>query len=240
LGLWTPASPTFSFIKKTPKTGWSNVDVVGAIKDAVHLPVVIESDINAAVFGGYVFGAGRGFNNIVYLNVGTGIGAGAIVNGTIVRATEMGYMRIPHDWTTDPFRGSCIFHGDCLEGLASGVALRERWKFPAEDIPTDHPAWALEAEYLSAGVVNVVSVLSPQRVIVGGGVTQQPHLLCLVRSNVLQQLGGYLESVESEEAMQEYIVKPGLLEKSGVMGAFAMARAEVENGSARMSERRKS
>jgi fructokinase len=135
----------------------------------------------------------------------------------------MGHVRIPHDWERDPFPGRCPYHGDCLEGMAAGPAIGERWSQRAETLPPDHPAWALEADYLAYGLVNFIVTLSPQRIILGGGVMEQPQLFPLVRQRVLEVLNGYVQAPQILEAIDAYIVPPGLGNRAGVLGALALA-----------------
>jgi len=138
-------------------------------------------------------------------------------------------MRLPHDWEADPFEGVCPFHGDCLEGLASGPAMMARWGVPAHMLPSDHPGWALEAHYLGLGLANIVCTLSPGRVVLGGGVMNQRGLLPLVREQVRINLNGYVQVPQVLTAIDEYIVSPGLGEQSGVLGAIALAQMELDN-----------
>jgi fructokinase len=166
----------------------------------------------------------------VYVTVGTGIGGGALLGGRPVHGLvhpEMGHMRVPHDRAADPYPGSCPYHGDCLEGLAAARAIHERWGVPPEALPPDHPAWALEARYLALGLTNIVTVLSPQRIVMGGGVMDQPTLLPLVREELGVLLGGYLRSRSIDE-IDGYVVRPALGARAGVLGALALAQAEVE------------
>ena len=182
-----PASATYGFITNTPKPGWQNVDLAGMVQRALRVPVGFDSDVNAAALGERRWGAGRGLDTFIYLTVGTGIGGGGIAGGRPMHGLihpEMGHVRIPHDKATDPFPGSCPYHGDCLEGLAAGRALEKRWGQPAETLPADHPAWPLEARYLALGIANFIFTLSPQRIIVGGGVMVQHGLPATVRREV--------------------------------------------------------
>jgi fructokinase len=224
-----PGSQTSGWITTTPTPGWANVDGVGPLRDAIGVPIAIDTDVNAAALGEWRHGAGRGRDAIVYLTVGTGIGAGAIVDGRLVHGLlhpEVGHMRVPHDRGRDPFDGCCPRHGDCLEGLASGEALRRRWGVPAERLE-DPAAWALEAEYLALALVNLTCVLSPQRVIVGGGVGARAGLLGQVRGRLLELLAGYLPVAELTDpaGVQRYVVAPGLGDDAGVAGAVELALA---------------
>ena len=224
------SSSTYGFITSTPKAGWRNTDLAGAISGALGLPVGIDTDVNGAALGEWRWGAARELDNFLYLTVGTGIGGGAFVNGRVVHGLlhpEMGHIRVPHDLATDPFTGSCPFHGDCLEGLATGVAMEKRWSQKAETLPAAHPAWELEAHYLALALANFVCVLSPQRIIMGGGVMSQPQLLPLVRRKLVAVLNGYVQAVEILEHTDRYVVAPALGSRAGVLGALALAQAAL-------------
>jgi fructokinase len=219
-------SPTWGFITTTPKPHWANVDVVGAMRRAFDLPIGWDTDVNAAAFGEYRWGAGQGLESLAYLTIGTGIGAGVMVNGALLHGLlhpELGHVLLPHDRARDPFDGVCPFHGDCLEGLAAGPALGKRWGQPAETLPADHPAWELEAHYLALALVNLICTLSPQRIIMGGGVMQQPQMFPLIRREVAALLNGYLAAPALGPDSESYIVPPGLGTRSGMLGAIALA-----------------
>jgi fructokinase len=226
-----PRSPRFGFITSTPKPGWAHTDFAGVVHRALGVPVAFDTDVNAAAFGEQRWGAAQGLDHFIYLTIGTGIGGGAMVGGKLLHGLihpEMGHIRIPHDWKADPYAGSCPYHGDCFEGLAAGPALQGRWGQPGETLLADHPAWDLEAYYLALGVVNLICTLSPRRIVMGGGVMQQPRLLSLVRQQVLRLLNHYVRAPEILERMQEYIVAPGLGQQSGVLGALALAERAAE------------
>lgn len=220
-------SPSYGYVTSTPKPGWRYADFVGPISDELQLPVMLDTDVNAAALGECLWGAGKALDSLVYITVGTGIGGGAVIGGRPVHGVnhpEMGHIRIPHDRGADPFDGSCPYHGDCLEGLASGPAMEARWGMPAESLPEDHAAWGLEAEYLASGVANIIVTLSPQRIVMGGGVMKQRHLFPLIRRRVVEILNGYGVPEEVLNAIDGYIVPPALGDDSGIAGAFALAR----------------
>ena len=140
----------------------------------------------------------------------------------------MGHMLIPHDWQADPYAGYCPYHVDCWEGLAAGPALEGRWKVKGFELPVDHPAWELEAHYLALGVVNIITTMSPQRIIMGGGVMQQMHLFPLIRSKVQKLLNRYIQRSDITEDIHQYIVPPALGGRSGVLGAIALAEMAAQ------------
>jgi fructokinase len=222
------SSPRWGTITTTPKPGWRDTAVAGPLAEALSVPIAIDTDVNAAAVGEWRHGAARGLDTFVYLTVGTGIGGGVFANGRPVHGLlhpEVGHMLVPHDRARDPFPGSCPFHGDCLEGLASGTALRERWGRPGEEL-TDAEVWELEADYLAHGLANVVLVLAAERIVVGGGVGGAPGLLPLGRTRRRELLAGYVDAPQLGPAgIDDYLVAPGLGPRSGVVGAIELARA---------------
>ncbi len=221
-----PASPTYGQILPTPKPGWANADVVGLLRSAFDLPISFDTDVNGAAMAEGRWGAAQGCDPIIYLTIGTGIGGGALVNGKLLHGLvhpEMGHIMLPHDLAQDPYRGNCPFHSDCFEGLACGPALEKRWGAPAETLGPDHPAWDLEAHYIALALASYIYTLSPQRIILGGGVPQQPHLIPLIRQKVQALLNGYVQSPQILKEISSYIVPPGLGGRAGVLGAIAMA-----------------
>jgi fructokinase len=223
-----PASPTYGHIPFTPKPGWVNTDILGAFRHLFDIPLAFDTDVNAAAFGEYTWvPENRKLDSLVYFTIGTGIGGGLIVNKQIVHGLthpEAGHVRLPHDRVKDPFPGCCPFHGDCFEGLASGPALEARWGQPGDALPDEHPAWDLEAGYVAAALVNVILTVSPQRIVLGGGVMQRNHLFPLIRRKVMELLHGYLASPVFAGDLGSYIVPPALGNRSGVLGALAMAK----------------
>jgi fructokinase len=223
-------SPGWGSITSTPKPGWQNTDVVGLLGEALEAPLAFDTDVNAAALAEHRWGAAQGLSTFYYITVGTGIGAGGMVNDQPMHGLvhpEFGHVLVPHDRERDPFAGVCPYHGDCLEGLASGEAIRTRWGQAAE-LVTDPAAWALEADYLALGIVNATFTLSPQRIVVGGGVMKQPSLLPLIRERVLELVDGYLDIEEHAGGIDAYIVAPALGDRAGVLGALELARRRVE------------
>ena len=219
-------SPTYGQITSTPKPGWANVSIAGATGAALGVPVGFDTDVNAAALAEQRWGAGRGLHSFIYLTIGTGIGGGGLLDGKLTHGLvhpEMGHIRVPHDHAADPFPGICPFHGDCLEGLASGPAMNARWRQPAEELPDDHPAWALEARYLALALVTFVCTLSPQRIIMGGGVMSKPLLFPLIRGQVLELLNNYVRAPEILQHIDSYIVPPALGHRAGALGGLALA-----------------
>jgi fructokinase len=220
-------APAYGHVTTTPKLGWANTDVVGPLRHALGVPVGFDTDVNAALLGESRWGAARGLDSAVYVTVGTGIGGGALVGGELVHGLvhpEMGHLLIPQETDDTSFRGACPFHGArCWEGLASGPALAERWGCRAEDLPDEHAAWDLEARYLASALTTLVLVLSPRRIVLGGGVMQAPLLLPLVRAHLLRSLAGYVQADALVRDVESYLVAPLLGAKSGVAGALVLA-----------------
>jgi fructokinase len=223
-----PTSPTYGSISATPKPGWSNTDILGRFRRHFDLPMAFDLDVNAAAFGEYHWlSENQGLDSLVYFTIGTGIGAGVIINGKVVHGLthpEAGHMRIPHDRQKDPFPGNCPFHGDCFEGLANGPAIGKRWGQPADTLPENHPAWDLEANYIAYALTNAIFLLSPQRIVLGGGVMERSQLFPLIRQKVREILNDYIVSPTVTGSMNEYIVPPGLGKRSAILGAMAMAK----------------
>jgi fructokinase len=220
-----PSSPTWGHITTTPKPGWAGVDVAPEIRRRLSVPVAFDTDVNAAALGEQRWGAARGVDTFCYITVGTGIGGGGMVGGKLLHGLvhpEFGHMRIPHDRDADPFPGVCPYHGDCWEGLASGRAVEARWGRPAEELSAGE-VWKLQARYLALGLVCVICVLSPERIVMGGGVMTRPGLLPLVRHAVTEVMNGYLDQTAMSDGIADYITSPGLGAKAGMLGAIALA-----------------
>ncbi|MFL5625828.1 MAG: ROK family protein [Ktedonobacteraceae bacterium] len=230
------SAPDYGYITSTPKPGWRQTDIAGTIERALGVSVGFDTDVNAAALGEGRWGAAQGLTTFLYLTIGTGIGGGGLSNDQLMHGLlhpEMGHIRLPHDMQTDPFPGICPYHGDCLEGLASGPALKARWGVPAETLSSDHPAWALEARYLALACVNFICMLSPQRIMLGGGVMSQSHLFPLIRQGVQALLNEYIAVPAILQHIDAYIVPPALGSRVGVLGALALAEQVAGKSPAR-------
>lgn len=230
-----PSSPTYGTITVTPKPGWTGTSILAPFQRTFHLPLAFDLDVNAAAFGEYsLIPENRRLDSLVYFTIGTGIGAGFIINRKVTHGLthpEAGHIRVPHDRKIDPFPGICPFHGDCFEGMCSGPALAARWRKPAELIPDDHPAWDLEAIYIAYALVNIILMISPQLIVLGGGVMGHKPLFPSIRNKVQGLLNGYPTSSILTGSMEEYIIPPALDNRSGVLGAIAMAKSVSRNRS---------
>lgn len=223
-------SATYGHIMPTPKPHWSHANVVGTLRDALGVPVGWDTDVNGAALGERRWGAGRDADPLVYITVGTGIGGGALVNGQPVHGLlhpEMGHLLVPA-FDGDNFPGVCPFHGRCLEGVACGPALQQRTGRPAHELAPDDPVWDLEAQYLAFGLLCISEIISPQRIIVGGGVAGQAHLFEPLRRHLVRLNNGYIGRPALGAEVASYVVRPGLGDRAGVMGALELARLAYE------------
>jgi fructokinase len=219
-----PTSPTWGHITTTPKPGWAHTNVAQEIGRRLSVPVAFDTDVNAAALGEHRWGAAQRLDTFCYVTVGTGIGGGGMAGGKLLHGLvhpEFGHMRIPHDREADPFPGVCPYHGDCWEGLASGRAIEARWGQPASEL-ADDAVWDLEARYLALGLVSVTYVLSPERIVIGGGVMKRHELLRLVQRELAELMNGYPDA-PSVAGIAEYVTLPSLGSRAGVLGAIALA-----------------
>lgn len=231
-----PDSPTYGHITSTPKPGWQNTDVVGSIRQALgDIPIGFDTDVNGAALGEYYWGHAAGLSDFVYITIGTGIGAGGMAGGHLLHGLvhpEMGHMFLPR-LAGDTFSGACPYHGACWEGLCSGPAIKARTGLPAEDLAPDHAVWEMLTQYTAYAIVNIICVLSPQRVIIGGSVRKagrlgEEHFFRLIREKVQAALNGYIVSPAlSGDAIQHYIVPPLLGDEAGLCGAIALGQCAV-------------
>ncbi|MGH3670582.1 MAG: ROK family protein [Pseudonocardiaceae bacterium] len=221
--------PMYGCITATPKPGWSGVDLVGPVRRALGVPVGFDTDVNSAALAEGRWGAARSLDTFVYLTAGTGIGAGALVAGRLVHGLghpEMGHLSVPR-LPGDDFAGCCPFHGDCLEGMASGTALAARYRGPAEQLDGDRlqAAIQLEAGYLAAGLRNIVYAIAPQRIVIGGGLTGLPGLFPLVRARLSAALAEYPGL--PEHAADDFVVPAALGSLAGPAGALILAERAI-------------
>jgi fructokinase len=223
-----PESPTYGYITATPKKGWAQTDLLGPLKNALGgIPAVFETDVNAALFGEATWGAAKGLKHAAYFTVGTGIGGGLLINGGLIHGaghSEMGHMRVGRH-RDDDFGGTCPFHQDCLEGLASGPALGERWQGPAEELPATHKGWEIEAYYLAQACANVLMIAPPERIILGGGVMHQVQLFPRVSEQLRVLLNGYLPQHKLADDLSSFVVPPDLGDDAGLLGCVALGQA---------------
>ena len=219
-----PLATDYGCITSTPKPGWENTDLLGHFQQSIEAPMTLDTDVNCAAVGERLFGSGQGLDSFCYVTVGTGIGVGLLIAGAPhggANHPEAGHIVVPRAPGDDIFAGICPFHGDCLEGLACGPAMHARWGVPAEQLPTDHPAWAIEADYVAALCATLTYVVRPDRIILGGGV-MQPQMYGRVRSALVAKLAGYDASMRMID-MEDYVVAPTAGSSAGLTGALALA-----------------
>ncbi|WP_447755425.1 ROK family protein [Sphingopyxis fribergensis] len=219
-----PASPSWGHITRTTKPHWSNADVAGPFGRALGCPVAIDTDVNGAALAEWSWGAGQGTNASLYLTIGTGVGGGAVVGGRLIHGVshpEMGHIRMPRHPADGDFAGICPFHGDCLEGLASGPAIQARWGASLSELPSDHIGHQIIAWYLAQAAATFQAILEPARIILGGGVMGTPGLLDHVRAEAATASGGYFAGVA-----EEIVVSPALGDNAGLLGALALTRID--------------
>ena len=224
-----PESPSYGHITTTPKPGWRNCDLLGLLKKEFPIPMGFDTDVNGSLLGEVTYGDSRGLKDAVYITIGTGVGGGVMSGGRLVHGMlhpELGHMRLlPHP--DDTYKGRCPFHGRCLEGLASGPAIMERWGRPAQELSDRPEVWEMEAYYIAQAVTTLILVLSPMRVILGGGVMHQMSLFPLIRKETLSMLNGYVAAAPLSD-MEHYIVPASLGDDQGIMGCFKLAYDAAE------------
>ena len=220
-------SSSYGILTTTPKILWQGIDLRKEINMSLGIPVYIDTDVNSAALAEHLWGSGIDVSNLVYITVGTGIGAGIICNDKLIKGfshTEFGHIRIPHDFKEDSFSGICIYHGNCLEGLASAPAINKRCGLKQGQVASpDHQVWNLVAKYLSLAVNNLIFTVAPEKIILGGGVMKNNKLITLIRKNVTNLLNSYVEYDPIKFDIENFIVSPKLGDKSGVLGALAIA-----------------
>ena len=225
-------SGTYGYITKTPKPYWSDYNLIGELKKHFNVPMEFDTDVNGAALAESWWGAGSGLKNVMYITVGTGIGAGAVVDGKMLQGLthpEMGHISVKRH-KDDSYEGKCPFHKDCLEGMAAGPAIEARWGKKGFELSDDMEVWEMEAYYLAQGLVNYILVLSPEKIIMGGGVMKQQQLVPLIRKKVQDVLDGCVHKKEILEDIDNYIVYPGLGDEAGFIGSLALGKIALSQG----------
>jgi len=220
-----PVSPTFGHLTRTTKAGWSGVDLVGPLRRALGLPLAIDTDVDGAALAESLWGAGRGTRSLLYVTVGTGIGGGLVHEGRPLLGAshaEMGHIRVPRHPADRSFAGVCSFHGDCVEGLASGPAGLARWGTPLETLGEDHECWDLLGFYLAQLAATATLMLAPERIVIGGGVGSCAPLHRAIHAWLPRLLGGYAAPALTSP-VESYVVQAELGPRAGALGALALA-----------------
>lgn len=219
-----PKSETYGYITSTPKPGWKNTNIVGTFKKALNVPVGIDTDVNGAIYGEVTYGAAKGVDSAIYITIGTGVGVGVYYEGKLMHGLvhpEAGHillMRHPQD----KYKGKCPYHDNCMEGLASGPAIEERFGKPGIELADRPEVWELESYYIALAITNYILCYSPQKIILWGGVMHQENMFSMIRTKVKEMLGGYVASDIFEGDLSDYIIAPGLGENPGILGALKL------------------
>ncbi|PTY77206.1 fructokinase [Heyndrickxia sporothermodurans] len=220
-------SPTYGYITSTPKTAWKNYPFMQTIKEAFSVPVGFNTDVNAAALGEATLGAAKGLDSCLYITIGTGIGAGAIVHGKLLQGVthpEMGHILVRRH-PDDSYKGKCPYHHDCLEGLAAGPSIEERWNEKGINLAGRSEVWDLEAYYIAQALMQYMLILSPKKIILGGGVMKQKQIFPLIYKHLTELVNEYVSLPE----LSNYIVSPGLGDNAGITGSLLLAHEAYQN-----------
>lgn len=225
-------APNYGFITKTPKPEWSDTDIRGYFRAEFNVPIAFQTDVNGAAWGELIAGAAQACRNFIYVTIGTGIGAGIVINGQLLQGLthpEVGHMLMPsRALIQDDYTGCCPFHVGCLEGMASGTAIAQRWGVHGKYLQDDHPAWDLEAHYLAAMCVNLTHCFAPEKIILGGGVMEKQQLFPRIRKKFADLINGYAPDSILQN-LDQYIVPTGLAGQAGIVGALDLALVELRS-----------
>lgn len=233
IGCFGPIDPdkdskTYGYITSTPKLAWVNYDIVGAFEKALGCPVGFDTDVNGSVLGEVTFGQAKGKKSVVYVTIGTGVGVGVYIEGKLLHGMlhpEAGHVLIKKR-EDDTYEGRCPYHKTCLEGLAAGPAVEERWGKKAIELKDEKAVWDLEAYYIAQALTGYILTLSPEMIILGGGIMHQEQLFPMIRSYVLEMLNGYLQTDELKD-IDHYIVSASLNDNQGIMGCLELAKRSM-------------
>ena len=223
-------SPTYGYITTTPKPNWHYADVVGPIKRALNLPVGFDTDVNGAALAEYIWGNPGKAKTLVYYTIGTGLGGGVVIEGEPIHGLvhpEAGHILLRQDLSKDPYKGFCKYHGNCFEGLCCGPAIQDRLGIPGPELGEDHPFWDVFAEYVAQACCTQIYQISPEKIVLGGGVMEQLHLFPKIHQNVLRMLNNYVQHPLILQHIEDYITPPVLGNRAGSCGAMALAAKEI-------------
>lgn len=225
-----PNSTNYGCITTTPKVAWQHFNILSSLKESLDIPMVFDTDVNIAALGEAKFGAAQDVDSCIYITIGTGIGVGAVNNGKMLQGIshpEMGHITVRRH-PDDHFEGGCPFHGDCLEGLAAGPAIEKRWNEKAVLLAERAEVWEIEGYYIAQALMTYILTLSPERIILGGGVMKQRQVLPVIYKHLQEMNNHYLAFPQLEDQIADYIVTPGIEGFSAIKGAFYLAKAELE------------
>ncbi len=222
------ASPTYGYITSTPKLAWKDYNILGAFREALNIPIGFDTDVNAAALGEASFGCMKGLSDGIYITIGTGVGVGVLTNGKLLHGMlhpEAGHILLATN-PKDSFEGCCPYHKNCFEGLAAGPAIEKRWGKKAVELKDVPEVWELEAEYIAKALVNYILILSPKKIVLGGGVMHQLQLFPLIRKKTAELLNGYINTKEIHD-IDNYIVPASLNDNQGILGCAKLAENAI-------------
>lgn len=222
-------SATYGYILETPKLAWRHFNLAGTLKKELKLPIGLDTDVNGSCLGEMTFGCAKGLDSVIYITIGTGVGVGAAINGKLLHGMlhpEAGHILLRKQ-EEDAFEGKCPYHKSCLEGMASGPAIEMRWGKKAVELKENKRVWELESDYIAQALMNYILTLSPQKIILGGGVMHQEQLFPLIREKTAEYLNGYLVTKELKD-MDSYIVPASLEDNQGIMGCIQLAKLALQ------------
>ncbi len=223
-------SKTYGYITSTPKLAWRNCNIVGALGEALKVPVGFDTDVNGSMIGEATWGIAKNKNSGIYITIGTGVGVGAMVEGKLLHGMlhpEAGHIMLKAR-EDDTYKGWCPYHGTCLEGMAAGPAIEKRWGEKGDKLSDRAEVWDLEAYYIAQALIAYIYILSPEIIILGGGVMHQMQLFPLVRDYVRKLNGGYVNT-DLLDDLDNYIVPPSLNDNQGIMGAIKLGIDALNN-----------
>lgn len=221
-------SPTYGYITTTPKLAWKNYDICGYFREHLGVPVGFDTDVNGSMLGEATWGCAKGLDTAIYITIGTGVGVGVLAGGNLLHGMqhpEGGHILMPVR-EGDTYGGKCPYHGHCLEGMAAGPAIEARWGAPAKELADRDEVWDLEAWYIAHALTSYIMILSPQKIILGGGVMHQTQLMGRIRAYVKDMIAGYMVTKELDD-LEQYIVLPSLDDNQGIMGALKLGMDEL-------------
>lgn len=224
------ASETYGFITTTPKPGWGNFNILAELKKMIEVPIGFDTDVNGAALAEATWGSAKGMKSCVYYTIGTGVGVGVYAEGQLIHGLlhpEAGHIPVKRH-PDDTYEGSCPYHKDCLEGVAAGPAIERRYGVKGSELSVDHEAWKIEAYYIAQALTSTVLLLSPEKIILGGGVMHQEQLFPLIHEQLQQNLNGYVQHPMILENIEQYVVAPGLGDEAGLCGAIAIGLLALE------------
>lgn len=222
-------SATYGYITSTPKLPWRNYNIVGTLSEALQVPIGFDTDVNASAIGEATWGSTKDVNSSIYITIGTGVGVGVIIDGKPLHGMlhpEAGHILLAKH-QKDTFKGTCPYHENCMEGLAAGPAMEARYGKKAYELSDQEEVWELEGYYIAQALVNYILTLSPERIILGGGVMHQEQLMPIIHREVLRMLNGYILTPQLQD-IDKYIILPKLNDNQGIMGCIRLALNEIK------------